>query len=535
MKTKLIVVGLILSLISVVSADTFRNKETGEVFNGFRTQKRTADKVLVYHSEQKKLITIEEGQYEITLDGKGRRDSVIRVPIRQAEVLVSKTVADRVAMAIKEASNSGPQFIVVEIDSPGGSGENMKIIASAITQTTNCPVVAYIPGGDYSGAYSSAAVIAMACEEIYMAPTASLGAVGPMTGASATNEQYADFLSLYSPDTLASYSSYAMGLVRKSELGLVARAMVDKSVSVVEVLDTDGKTKFVERSNRQPTQTIVGTLAEGVSRTPAPAAAAGDQAAPAESPLPAEIIGRVLTLNSAEALRIGLADKIVSSIDEIVSARGLEKAQVVNAPDIDATIKKFVAGRRSIGQSLAIIERLEDNAYTLEDQIARVEDQMRTGTVTRETGQLSAPRGASRRGQINYNYSGFDNTANGTLRDGYGQRGSTTDRRRRVARDERVTTELPNVSVEVLRTEQAGVLRNLVAEYRKVIGLAERWPGGLPPEITVQTLEKNRDSAAMLLDYIIRYPTQTYQNTQPVQQQPLQQQNTGRRTSRQYR
>ena len=507
MKTKMMVVGLVLGLMGVAGADTFRHKESGEVFSGFRTQKRTAGKVMVYHSEQKKMLMIEEGQYTITADGKGRRDSIIRVPIKQPEVLVSKTVADRVAAAIVEASNSGPQMIIVEIDSPGGGGENMRTVASAIKETTNCPVVAYIPGGTYSGAYSAAAMVAMACDAIYMAPAAAMGAVGPMTGASATNEQYTAFLNLYSPDTLASYSSYAMSLVDNPQLRLLGRAMVDKSVSVVEVVGTDGKTQFVQRDDRQPTQTIVRTLADGVTGK-------------AEQ-TPGEIIGSVLTLNSAEALRIGLVDGTASSISEIAKARGIESARVVNAPDIDSTISKFVAGRRKIEQSLLVVERLEANAYTLEDQIVRVEDAMRTGTVTRETGQLSNPRALSRRGQITYGYGGYQNNPAAVERDGYGRRTSASDRRRQVAQDERITTQMPNVSLEVLRAEQAGVLRNLVAEYRKVINLAQRWPGGLPPEVTVGTLENNRDSAAALLDYILRYPPTSYQEYPQTQQQPI--------------
>ena len=348
MKIKIVAVGLVLGLVSLVPGDTFRHKETGEVFYGFRTQKRTANKILVYHSEQKKLITIEENQYEITLDGKGRRDSVIRVQIRQPEVLISQAVAERIAESIVEASNSGPQFIVVEIDSPGGRGEYMKLVAAAIEQTTNCPVVAFISGGDFAGAYSAAAVAALACNEIYIAPSAAIGAVGPMTGVF-SGEQYAAFLSLYSPDILISYGSYVESLVRnKPALRLVARAMVDKTLSVVEVVDTDGKTHFVERDNRLPTQTIVRTLAEGVSAGASRSSAAdGQAAAVSQGSQAAEILGRVLTLSAPEAVRIGLADKQAASIAEIMTLRGVQNAQIVNAPEINTTLRRFAAGRRS--------------------------------------------------------------------------------------------------------------------------------------------------------------------------------------------
>jgi hypothetical protein len=525
MKIKIVAVGWALVFVSVVSGDTFRHKETGETFNGFRTQKRTADKVLVYHSEQKKLITIEENRYEITFDGKGRRDSVVRVQIRQPEVLISQAVAERVAESIAEASNSGPQFIVVEIDSPGGRGDYMKLVASAIEQTTNCPVVAFISGGDFSGAYSAAAVVALACDELYMAPSATIGAAGPMTG-SFSGEQYAAFLSLYSPDILISYSSYVESLVRnKPALRLIARALVDKTLSVVEVVDTDGKTHFVERDNRLPTQTIVRTLSEGASRS----SAADGQAAPAsQGPQASEFLSRALTLSAPDAVRIGLADKQAASIAEIMTLRGVQNAQVVNAPDINATIRRFAAGRRSIGQSLATIDRLETYASTLEEQIARVEDQLRTGTVTRESSRSTLPVSTQRRGQVilpnTYDYYGTGVGGTTSTRSRTDRSDQTGRSRRSSATTERVITDQPLVSLETLRNEQSIVLRDLVAEYRKAINLARRWPGGLPPELPIGTLESNMNSAAALLDNIARYPVQTYQlqQQQPQQRRPVQ-------------
>lgn len=521
MKTKLCVMGLILSLVAVTGADTFRHKETGEVFYGFQLQKRTANKVLVYDSEQKKTRTIEDNQYEITLDAKGRRDTVIRVPIQQTEVLISKVVSDRIAESIIEASNTGPQLIIIEIDSPGGRGEYMKTVASAIKQTTNCPVVAYISGGSTGGAFSAAGVIALACEEIYIAPTAAIGAIGPMTGAISTNEQYAAFLNQYSSDLLASYGSYAMALVKNPELRLIARALVDKTVSIVEVSDTATNTiQFVERQNRQPTQTIVRTLAEGINLPGAASPANEVSSQQSQPPQPAEIIGRVLTLTASEAVRIGLAEMEASSLGDILTARGIKDAKLANAPEIDSTLKRFIAGRRSIDQGLAVIERLEDYASTLEEQIARVEEQLRTGTVTREVSRTTRPQ---RRERVNLpntyqNYYGTGSGGVSVTRDQLGRTTSSARDRRQALESETVTSDQPLVSLQALRVEQAGVLRELIAGYRKTIGLARRWPGGLPQELPIQTLEANMNSAAALLDYVTRYSMQPYQQMQSYQQ-----------------
>lgn len=502
MKAKLIALIIMSYCVSIGSADTFRNRETGEEFYGFRTQKQGQGKVIVYHTEEKKMIPIEESKYEITLDSLGRRNSIIRIQIVHPDVLLSKVVSERIAQSIIEASNSGPQFIVIEIDSPGGRGEYMRIIASAIEQTTNAPVVAYIPGGVHAGAYSSAAVIAMACDAIYMASSASIGAVGPMTGG-VSNDLYSAFIKIYSPDTLGTYSNYAMGLAPKRELQLMARAMVDKSVSIVEVVDaTDNLTKFVERDNRQPTQTIVRTIAEGVS--PEAYHRAGDE----QGLLPTDVVGRVLSLTAEEAVRIGLADQIVSSIAEIAKTRDIRDAQIVNAPDINSTIRRFEAGRRSIAQGLVTIERLEEQALTLEEQVAYVENQLRTGTVTHEVSRIAPQRRTLQRRQVilpdnieDYYAFNLDQVAD--------RRNRTTSRsRRQTIESERFVTDQPIASLQELRNEQTMVLNNLIAEYRRVSNLARRWPGGLPPELPVQTLESNMNSAVDLLDSIRRMPVQ---------------------------
>ena len=109
MKIRVIFAAFVISLGAVASADTFRHRDTGEVFYGFRTNRRAGGKLQVYHSEEKKMITIEENQYDITLDDKGRRDTIVHIPIRQAEALISKVVSDRIAQTIIDAANSGPK------------------------------------------------------------------------------------------------------------------------------------------------------------------------------------------------------------------------------------------------------------------------------------------------------------------------------------------------------------------------------------------------------------------------------------------
>jgi hypothetical protein len=176
-----------------------------------------------------------------------------------------------------------------------------------------------------------------------------------------------------------------------------------------------------------------------------------------------------------------------------------------------------------------VIERLENYASTLEEQVSRVEDMLRTGTVTRELSR-SAPV-VNRRGRVILpnlydQYYGVELGGTAVTGERTTRTGQSTRGRRQQAETERFMTDQPNVSLEALRTEQVVVLRDLTAEYRRTLTLARRWPGALPPDLPIQVLESNMNSAAALLDMILRTPVQTYQ---PTQTQRVPAQGTGRR------
>jgi membrane-bound ClpP family serine protease len=150
---------VILLCTAICFADTFKHRETGEVFNGFATQKSIGNRTRVYNADLQTFKPIVLAEYDVTPNAKGRRNSVIVMPLKQAEVLLSKAVSETLANAIVDASNKGPKLIVIEIDNPGGRGEYMKNISTTITKTLNCPTVAYISGGTYGGAYSAATAL----------------------------------------------------------------------------------------------------------------------------------------------------------------------------------------------------------------------------------------------------------------------------------------------------------------------------------------------------------------------------------------
>ena len=222
------------------TADTFRHKESGDVFVGFATQKVASGKTLVYNSDEGKMTPVVLDDYEIVSNSQGRRDAVFLILLNKPEIFISPTVSKMVAETIIDASNKGPQAIILQIDAPGGSGDAMKTIADAILQTNNCPVIAYVA----EGAYSAAAVVAMACDRIYLKPTAAIGSVGsPVAGLS-----YGEYLSVYSSEFQLNDFLYATLLAQKKDRPeLLIRALIDKSVSIIQVANEDSSKTFVEK------------------------------------------------------------------------------------------------------------------------------------------------------------------------------------------------------------------------------------------------------------------------------------------------
>jgi ATP-dependent protease ClpP protease subunit len=436
---------------------------------------------------------------------------VVLVSITDAETLLSEAVAKTIADAIIKASNTGPKFVLLKIDNPGGRGEYMKELCSVISKTDNCKVAAYIVGGPFSGAHSAAAILALACDKVFIAPTASMSAVSPFVGISG-EQSNEDFVKNYSADNLASFCVFAATLAETHQRpALLAKALLDKRIALVEVIDADGKQSIVEKDLRQPTQTVVKTLCEGFS-SPSEQPSASTDTQTSKSTLPPDIHNRVLNLTPAEAVQFKLADKIVDSIQDVLAEMNASDAQFANAPGIDTAVKQFVAARKNIRKNLSQIEVLENRTATLEEQLNTIEQQTRTTPTTRTQTRRVNRSSQQQRGRTylsgnKYTYSeGEDGTAirsnenYSTRTDTKNNSDRNRDKLKRVTNSETVTSTEPSAAAEQVKVELSYVLTDLVAEYRQTITAAKRWVGALPAEVTVQTLEKNMSSAMALAD-----------------------------------
>jgi hypothetical protein len=481
---------------SFSTADTFKHKDSGETFTGFATQKVAAGKTLVYNHDASKMMPVLLSEYEITSDAQGRRNTVSLLLLNESDVFISETVSQKAAALIIDASNKGPQAIILQIDSPGGRGNSMNIIADAILKTENCPVVAYIS----KGAYSAAAVVALACDAVYINSTAGIGAIGSATDRRYRDLDYADYLSIYSFDFELNDYLYTKVLAQKSgRPELLVQALIDKGVSVVEVANIDGSRSFIESKNRQATQTLTRTLCEGLSETEL------------ENISPADIAGKVLNLSAKEAAELKLVDATAESVPDILAEMQLSDAKITPVPGIEKVAKKFASARRNIADGIFLIEQYEQDIQTLSDQFSAIDSQLRTGTETRETSRGDYAYRSNRR----RSYSSYDQINDGIARSG---RRKVNDRDT-LPRSQTITTEEPRVNIQNVYGQLTRSLEDVVVEYRRVLNLVDRWPNGLPPKVSRTMLQKDMDSASAELDRLYRYqPVYPTENRSEVRQ-----------------
>jgi hypothetical protein len=482
----------------VASGDTFTHRTDGKSFHGYATQKTNREQTMVFNSDTNKLETATLAEYDIVYNKEGRKNLVTVIPIQAPEILISEAVAKEVADQLVMASNNGPRMIILDIDNPGGNGEYMKIVSSVITGSFNCPVVAYISGEKYGGAYSAAALLALSCKKIYMAPNATLGAVCPIVVPSADLPSDQNPLQLFSPPTLAAYRSYAASLARQAGRNeILAMALVDPTVEIVEIKNADGKPSFIDRQDRQPTETIVRSWTRVQKR---------DDKEPIKA-TSSQVAAGLLSLTSQDALTTKMIDGISGSIADILKTLDTTDAQVTENRSIDQVIRRFQANKKTVNGAMANIEILQKRSETLQKQIQNVEEQIRTGTLTREYN----------RGNTG-NQSDTTRLESQTRREEYDrlreQRRNDTaygDRNRRpygLREGERITTDQPVMPVAQLVTQLNDVLNTLTREYRRVISLAQRYPGTLPPDISIPQLQQKLDAATALQNNI----RQTYYN-----------------------
>lgn len=191
----------------------------------------------------------------------GQQDK--KIYFYEIDDVISKPAKKKTEIAIKEADNEKADIILLRLNTFGGELEAADQIRTMLMKT-EIPVFVFI---DVNAA-SAGALISIACDSIYMAPGASIGA------ASVVNET-----GEIMPDK---YQSYMRSLMRSTaeKQGRdpdIAQAMVDPDVSIDNIIDS----------------------------------------------------GKVLTFTTAEAIKYGFCEAQVSSKEGALEAAGIHQYTIV--------------------------------------------------------------------------------------------------------------------------------------------------------------------------------------------------------------
>lgn len=149
------------------------------------------------------------------------------VSIIEVDGIINPATASFIAESIDRASQEGAQCLILQLDTPGGLMDSMRLIIKKI-MASSIPIVVYVsPGG--ARAASAGVFITMAAHVAVMAPSTHIGAAHPVSlGQGKEDKTMSDKIV---NDTVSYIKTIAKNRGRNAEWGENA---VRKSVSITE-------------------------------------------------------------------------------------------------------------------------------------------------------------------------------------------------------------------------------------------------------------------------------------------------------------
>jgi membrane-bound ClpP family serine protease len=337
-----------LVLFSNCFADTFTHLQDGASFNGYVVQRKKGNKTLVY-IEKRRPQYLDLREYRIQQNNLGRKNKVYVFDIKDSVNLMAQTEAFEKAMVI--AANQGPLFILVEIDTPGARIDLAQQFCAAIAKINNCPTIAFISGDRFGGAFSAGAIVALTCDRVYMRTGTSIGSTASYSQSPSEVEEIEKHYGQGAGARFqSSWLTYSAAIAERNNRPILfARAMVDENIEIIEMSEDD-KLFFTDSRNRKPNQSIVRTWSEK---------------------------GSLLALTAAQAVQVGIADKVVDSRDELLADLAAAEAAQVPNKTIQKAIRQYERAQREMDEILTSISFLEQETVTLAEEIDEVEDEIR--------------------------------------------------------------------------------------------------------------------------------------------------------------
>ena len=350
----------ILTLVSTVLfagvclADTFTNRQTNEILHGYITvrlpgaaqnvrrdesDKKAAeadDAPISVYTQEKGLLKLNLKEWETARDNLGRNNKVIVVPVDDAIMYEIET--DAFERAIADSSQQGPLLILVEIDTPGGRVDLAQRMCTAIIQNADCNVIAFVKGGKFGGAISAGAAVALSCNKIYMTNNTVIGAATLVTMPKDIN-QFKDkkYDDVVDEKHSSAWRAYLASLAQQNDRpGLLARAMVDSSIEIIEV-NQGAKRLFIEPVNKRPDQQVTRTWNKS---------------------------GSLLTLTAREAVECTIADGLVGSREQLLKQLQAGDANVVTDKKVANARKEMQIAQRKLEEAMKDFDmRVKQSKY----------------------------------------------------------------------------------------------------------------------------------------------------------------------------
>ncbi len=221
---------------------------------------------------------------------------------------------------INKAVSHGADFIIFEIDTFGGRVDSALQITSMIMSITEARTVAWVANSDESMgvSWSAGALIALSCEDIYMASGTSMGAAAPVQvspgGTVPTDEK-----------TVSAVRTQMAAIAEKNgHPEGIALAMVDQDVELWEITINNG-TRAVTLTDMERLEKEADSVVERVKII---------------SPS-----GKLLSLTAGEAYRYGLSKGVINNrntlIEQIGASAVLEESSLSFA---DALVSFLTSG-----------------------------------------------------------------------------------------------------------------------------------------------------------------------------------------------
>jgi len=309
---------LVITFSVITKADSFTHRQSGKVLHGYKTSKTSGSLTLV-RTKEEGIVKLNLAQWQVVPDSSGRSGKVVILSIEGA--IMHRIETEAFAEALRQEADKGPLFVLIELDTPGGRVDLAQQISAAITNADNVQTIVYIKGAEYGGALSAGAAVSLSADKIYMARNSVIGAATMITGNAETMKKA--FGEAAGEKYDSAWRARLAGLAEQNDRsGLLARAMVDKDIEVVEV-EEKGKSLFIDPVNKSSSQKVIKTWSKK---------------------------GSLLTLTAAEAVNCGFADDIAESLEELIRKEGVENAPISYNKDIQKAASELKRARGQLGR-----------------------------------------------------------------------------------------------------------------------------------------------------------------------------------------